>query len=246
MTTGERPPARRRNSADSRQALLTAAKDLFDERGFQRTTTRDIGERAGLDPTLITRYFGSKAALYLATMRSEFAADAAPGDLLAAGRMTELLQRVGDRGAGPIFDAALRRHPDAAVDAEALALLAQRVVRSAGWRRSPSGRSATPTLLAEIVGAAFIGVAVGRHCRRLSRVVGGELGAGGGTARPGVRRDWSAAMRIRHHRPRSGLTSSIGASMRCPRWDSNPHSSHFKWLASADWATGAVPRHSSH
>jgi AcrR family transcriptional regulator len=34
---------------------LTAAKDLFDERGFQRTTTRDIGERAGLDPTLISR-----------------------------------------------------------------------------------------------------------------------------------------------------------------------------------------------
>src|ERR1700712_5829350 len=97
------PAARRRNSVQSRQLLLAAARDLFDERGFQRTTTRDIGDRAGLDPTLIARYFGSKAALYLATMRSEFATDSAPGDLLTAGRMQELLDRVGDRGAGPIF-----------------------------------------------------------------------------------------------------------------------------------------------
>ncbi|MET0862998.1 MAG: TetR family transcriptional regulator [Nakamurella sp.] len=154
------PNVRRRDSAQSRQALLMAAKDLFDERGFQRTTTRDIGDRAGLDPTLITRYFGSKAALYLATMRSEFAADT-PGDLLSAGRMTELLDRVGTRGAGPIFDAALRRHPDAAVDAEARALLRQRVVgplEAVAVEREV----AEAGLLAEIVSAAFIGVAVGR------------------------------------------------------------------------------------
>jgi len=164
VTTGQRPPTRRRDAAGSRQALLTAARDLFDERGFQRTTTRDIGERAGLDPTLISRYFGSKAALYLATMRAEFAADSSPGDLLAASRMTELLDRVGDRGAGPIFDAALRRHPDAAVDAEAKALLAERVVDplvAALTERNVDEAE----LLAEIVGAAFIGVAVGRHTR---------------------------------------------------------------------------------
>jgi AcrR family transcriptional regulator len=163
VTEARRPPAtRRRNSGESRQALLAAAKDLFDERGFQRATTRDIGDRAGLDPTLIARYFGSKAALYLATMRSEFAADGSPGDLLTAGRMTELLDRVGDRGAGPIFDAALRRHPDAAVDEEARALLAQRVVTPLTATLAARGLD-DAGLLAEIVGAAFIGVAVGRH-----------------------------------------------------------------------------------
>jgi len=162
VTTGQRPPTRRRNSAESRQALLTAAKDLFDERGFQRTTTRDIGERAGLDPTLIARYFGSKAALYLATMRSEFAAGSSPGDLLTAGRMTELLDRVADRGAGPIFDATLRRHPDPAVDAEAKALLAQRVIHPLAATFTER-KMAAAELLAEVVSAAFIGVAVGRH-----------------------------------------------------------------------------------
>jgi AcrR family transcriptional regulator len=162
VTTSQRPPARRRNAAESRQALLMAAKDLFDERGFQRTTTRDIGERAGLDPTLIARYFGSKAALYLATMRSEFAAGSSPGDLLTAGRMTELLDRVADRGAGPIFDTALRRHPDAAVDAEAKALLGQRVIRPLAATLTER-KIGDAELLAEMVSAAFIGIAVGRH-----------------------------------------------------------------------------------
>src|SRR6478609_2950361 len=121
-------PARRRNAADSRQALLDAASSLFAERGFDRSTTRDIGERAGLDPTLITRYFGSKAALYLATLRTDFAAEE-PGalrDLLEPDRMPMLLDRIDRRGTGPIYDAALRPHSDPVVDAEARALLTER------------------------------------------------------------------------------------------------------------------------
>jgi AcrR family transcriptional regulator len=169
MTTGQRPATRRRSAVDSRQALLTAAKDLFDQRGFQRTTTRDIGERAGLDPTLIARYFGSKAALFLATMRSEFAADGSPVDLLADGRMRELLDRVGDRGPGPIFDAALRRHPDAAVDAEARELLAARVVDPLATMLTDRNVD-DPALLAEMISAAFIGVAVGRHSGAFPRL----------------------------------------------------------------------------
>ncbi|MEP6561836.1 MAG: TetR family transcriptional regulator [Nakamurella sp.] len=158
-----RSPSRRRNSADSRQALLAAAKDLFDERGFQRTTTRDIGERAGLDPTLITRYFGSKAALYLACVRADFAAEqSAPVDLLAPGRMAELLDRVGRRGPGPIFATALRQHTDAAVDTEARALLVERIIEPLVGRLTKSPTD-DPRLAAEIVAAAFIGVAVARH-----------------------------------------------------------------------------------
>lgn len=59
---------RRRDSARSRQLLLEAAAGLFAERGFDRSTTREIGERAGVDPALIARYFGGKAQLYLAVL----------------------------------------------------------------------------------------------------------------------------------------------------------------------------------
>ena len=163
------PPAapqstgRRRNADDSRQALLTAAGELFSERGFDRTTTRDIGERAGLDPTLITRYFGNKAGLYVATLRTNFAAEE-PGalrDLLHPGRMTALLDRVGRRGTGPIYDAALRRHTDPTVDTEARAVLTERLVDPMEHHLSEAG-SPDARLLAEIIAAAFVGVAAGR------------------------------------------------------------------------------------
>lgn len=164
-------PARRRNAADSRQALLDAASSLFAERGFDRTTTRDIGELAGLDPTLISRYFGNKAALYLATLRTDFAAEE-PGalrDLLEPGRMTELLDRVGRRGPGPIFEAALRQHTDPVIDAEARSVLAQRLVDPLEQRMTADGAhhadhdETDARLKAEIITAAFVGVTMSRH-----------------------------------------------------------------------------------
>src|SRR5690349_9227322 len=112
MTTPRDPAAtpRRRDAAGSRQALLDAARTLFNERGFDRTTIRDIGELAGLDPTLIARYFGSKSGLYLAILRTDFAAEEsdAPRDLFDRDRMIELLDRVQRRGPGPVISSALR------------------------------------------------------------------------------------------------------------------------------------------
>jgi AcrR family transcriptional regulator len=48
--------------------LLKAAAQLFQERGYDATTVREIGERAAVDPALIARYFDSKEGLYLATV----------------------------------------------------------------------------------------------------------------------------------------------------------------------------------
>jgi AcrR family transcriptional regulator len=51
-------------SIQTRQAIEEAAKSLFAANGFERTTMRDIGARAGIDPSMIIRYFGSKDALF--------------------------------------------------------------------------------------------------------------------------------------------------------------------------------------
>src|SRR3954452_20437122 len=59
---------RAHDAAASRQALLDAAAALFDERGYERATIREIGERAGVDAALIARYFGGKEGLYLAVL----------------------------------------------------------------------------------------------------------------------------------------------------------------------------------
>ncbi|MFF2526861.1 TetR family transcriptional regulator [Streptomyces liangshanensis] len=60
----EKQQPRRRDAAGTRQALLDAATALFAERGFARTTVRDIADRAGANQALIFRYFGSKAAVF--------------------------------------------------------------------------------------------------------------------------------------------------------------------------------------
>src|SRR3954471_25052039 len=96
-STADKP--RRRYAQGSREALLAAAVELFDARGYDGTTTRDIGERAGVEPALIARHFGSKEALYLAALeRAEPAA--APRDLVEF--LGHLLTRHQTRGVGPI------------------------------------------------------------------------------------------------------------------------------------------------
>jgi AcrR family transcriptional regulator len=62
MTTDQ--GARKRDAAATRLALLDAAGRLFAERGFDRTTVRDIAKLAGVNQSLLFRYFGSKEALF--------------------------------------------------------------------------------------------------------------------------------------------------------------------------------------
>ncbi|HEX9337935.1 MAG TPA: TetR family transcriptional regulator [Pseudonocardiaceae bacterium] len=62
---------RRRGATATKAALLSAARELFIERGFDRTTVRDIAALAGANQALLFRYFGSKEALFRAAMTSQ-------------------------------------------------------------------------------------------------------------------------------------------------------------------------------
>ena len=48
--------------------MAAAARALFAERGFERTTMRAVAARAGVDVALIYHHFGSKAALLAAAL----------------------------------------------------------------------------------------------------------------------------------------------------------------------------------
>jgi AcrR family transcriptional regulator len=92
--------ARRPHDAQaSRQALLDAATALFDERGYEATTIRQIGQRAGVDAALIARYFGGKEGIYLATISQE-GRPSLPGDLQEA--FAAMLNRGETQGIGPV------------------------------------------------------------------------------------------------------------------------------------------------
>jgi AcrR family transcriptional regulator len=58
--TGRRPGA---GGAQTREAILAAARHLFAARGFENASMRAIAAEAGVDAALITHFFGSKANL---------------------------------------------------------------------------------------------------------------------------------------------------------------------------------------
>lgn len=62
---GEQPRRRRRDPEGHRAAILEAARHTFAERGYARTTLREIARRAGVTHGLITRHFASKERLFL-------------------------------------------------------------------------------------------------------------------------------------------------------------------------------------
>lgn len=166
MTAAESTP-RRRDSARSQELLLQAALALFAERGYDRTTVRDIGDRAGVDPALIARYFDTKAGLYLAALRS--ASDGTPSDLLDPVHRRETLHRLDRIGPGPVFQSALRPNSDPKVQAATHAELHARLVEPLHERFVAAGLP-DPLLRAELAVAAFAGVAVSRRSGALEEL----------------------------------------------------------------------------
>ncbi|MER6411377.1 TetR/AcrR family transcriptional regulator [Streptomyces humidus] len=66
-----RPP--RAESADTRDRILTAAREEFSERGYDRTSVRGIAKAAGVDPALVHHYFGTKEQVFAAAIEVAFA-----------------------------------------------------------------------------------------------------------------------------------------------------------------------------
>lgn len=58
-----------RRGLDTSNRILAAAKEVFQEKGYDAATTREIGERAGANIGLIRRYFGSKIELFEACIK---------------------------------------------------------------------------------------------------------------------------------------------------------------------------------
>lgn len=53
---------------EGQEALLAAARELMAEKGLPRVTVREVAERAGVQPALVSYYFGSKRGLLQAVV----------------------------------------------------------------------------------------------------------------------------------------------------------------------------------
>jgi AcrR family transcriptional regulator len=63
----------RRSSAEVRQTILEIARKLFDEHGFEATTTLQIAREADVSERLIFSHFGTKVGLFNAAVITPFA-----------------------------------------------------------------------------------------------------------------------------------------------------------------------------
>jgi AcrR family transcriptional regulator len=163
-TTARRP----HDAAATRQALLEAARQLFDEVGYDRATTREIGERAGVDPALIARYFDGKEGLFLAAI-AEVAGQEVEIDYEPAALLETLLSFWDERGHSPISRALaspalteeMRQRVSGVVEDRLVSDLAEELRR----RGAPD-----PELRAELLIAIAVGVAMTRSNGTLEKL----------------------------------------------------------------------------
>ncbi|QNP64626.1 TetR family transcriptional regulator [Streptomyces genisteinicus] len=85
-----------RRSDATRAAILEAARERFAADGYERATIRAIARDAGIDPSMVMRYYGNKEGLFAAA--SEFdlrlpGAGALPGKHAGAALVSHFLDR---------------------------------------------------------------------------------------------------------------------------------------------------------
>jgi AcrR family transcriptional regulator len=79
---------RRPGESGTREAIVRAARRLFAELGYDRTTIRAIAAEAGVDAALVVHFFGSKQQLFLSVVKLPFEPAAVLPGLLAGDRAT--------------------------------------------------------------------------------------------------------------------------------------------------------------
>jgi AcrR family transcriptional regulator len=65
-------PGRRAGESGTREAITEAARRQFAQRGFDRTSLRSVAKEAGVDPTLVSHFFGSKQELFVNVVELPF------------------------------------------------------------------------------------------------------------------------------------------------------------------------------
>lgn len=158
-------------SIRTREAIETAARELFAINGFERTTMREIGARAGIDPSMIIRYFGGKDALFArVAMPNLQLPDLSAADSATIGRtlVRHFLEQWEGEGAGggmPILLRSAASNEDAAERLRAI-FIAQ--VFPAIARAGPPETAATR---AGLVASQLLGLALCRYVLCLPPVV---------------------------------------------------------------------------
>lgn len=86
----------RRTSGVTKAAILEAARERFAADGYERATIRAIARDAGIDPSMVMRYYGNKEGLFAAASEIELGLPelgGLPGKHIGAALVAHFLDR---------------------------------------------------------------------------------------------------------------------------------------------------------
>ncbi|MFY1637565.1 TetR family transcriptional regulator [Solwaraspora sp. WMMB335] len=186
--TGRRP-----GNPDTREGILTAARRVFADRGFDQASVRAIAAAAEVDPALVHHYFGTKDKLFLAAMNAPID----PGELLpqafAGGpdeigeRLVRLVLGVWDSPAGTAALALLR----SALSNDWTARMLREFVTSQILRRVIGQLDVDPAQIpmrTALVASQLAGLLVMRYILRLEPLAGADPAVAAAMVGPTVQR----------------------------------------------------------
>jgi AcrR family transcriptional regulator len=153
-------------SEGTRRAILGAARSAFAARGYEQTTIRAVAAQAGVDASMVMRYFGSKAGLFTAAATMDLQVPDL-GSVPAAERGELLLRTAVDRWEDTTSDDELIVLLRTAVTSEAVAAQLQATVGQliTGPVEALGGDGAAER--AGFIAAQLLGLALCRYILRL-------------------------------------------------------------------------------
>lgn len=161
-----REERRRRTEA----AILDAARALFAEVGFERTTIRGVASRAGVDPALVMQYYGSKDGLFAASARwfaDRKSASSASLEDLPAALLADLFAGMEDPDQRCAAEAVLR---SCLTNESARAVMRDEVMHEKHALMATTIGGEDAELRAGLLGAVMIGTTIARYLLEIPAV----------------------------------------------------------------------------
>lgn len=170
------------SAGDTRDRILTAAREEFSERGYEKTSVRGIAKAAGVDSALVHHYFGTKEQVFQAAVETVFAPALSAPDVIFEGPTDEIGERFA-RFLFGIWENPVTRTPllavlRSAVNNEVAAAVFRRLVAGQLLRRV-AARLGLPDaeLRAELAAAQLVGVAILRYVIKLEPLASTDVEA---------------------------------------------------------------------
>jgi AcrR family transcriptional regulator len=165
------PPRKIEKSDRTRAAIEQAGRRLFAEQGYERTTVREIAREAGIDASLVIRYFGSKDGLFATVAEPDLhLPNLAEVDPVKIGEV--LVSHFMDVWEGPSGMPVLLR--SAASNEAAADRLKQMFARQVGPAVASAGSPELASRRAGLIASQLLGLAMTRYILRLPPVVAME------------------------------------------------------------------------